>query len=161
MTEFERVYRMYFPEVESYLRALCRDEGLAEELTQEVFFKAMRALPKFRGECDVRSWLCGIGKNCYLDHLRRTKPGVDVDVHNLEDPTPGMEQQLSRRDEALMLHKILHTLPEPYKEVFSLRVFSELSFREIGEIFGKTANWACVTYHRARQKIKDRTEEME
>ena len=161
MTEFERVYRMYFPEVESYLRALCRDEVLAEELTQEVFFKAMRALPKFRGDCDIRSWLCGIGKNCYLDHLRRTRPGSVVDILTLEDPSPGMEQRLSRRDEALMLHKILHTLPEPYKEVFSLRVFSELSFQEIGEIFGKTANWACVTYHRARQRIRNRMEEME
>lgn len=161
MTEFERVYRMYFPEVENYLCALCRDEALAEELTQEVFFKAMRALPKFRGECDIRSWLCGIGKNCYLDYLRRTKPASEADVLTLEDPAPGMEQRLSQRDQVLLIHKILHTLPEPYKEVFSLRVFGELSFAEIGEIFGKTANWACVTYHRARQKIKDKTEDME
>ena len=159
MTEFERVYRMYFPEVESYLRALCRDEALAEELTQEVFFKAMRALPKFRGDCDIRSWLCGIGKNCYLDHLRRTRPGAEVDVLTLEDPSPGMEQQLSRRDEALMLHKILHTLQEPYKEVFSLRVFGQLTFADIGALFGRTANWACVTYHRARQKIMKQMEE--
>lgn len=158
MTEFERVYRMYFREVEAYLTALCRDEVLAEELTQQVFFKAMRALPKFRGECDIRSWLCGIGKNCYLDHLRRSRPSGSVDEIAIADPSPGMEERLSERDQALLLHKVLHTLPEPYKEVFSLRVFGELSFQEIAEIFGKTQNWACVTYHRARQKIRDKME---
>lgn len=161
MTEFERVYRIYFNEVEVYLRAMCRDEMLAEELTQEVFFKAMRALPKFRGDCDIRSWLCGIGKNCYLDYLRRSRPSEPIEGLSLADPSPGIEQRLEDRDQALVLHKVLHTLPEPYKEVFSLRVFGELGFSEIGQIFGKTANWACVTYHRARQKIRDRMEDTE
>ena len=158
MTEFERIYRMYFREVKNYLLALCRDEHLAEELTQEVFFKAMNALPKFRGSCDIRTWLCGIGKNCYLDHLRRKRPSESIDDLSLRDPSAGIEERMADRDQALNLHRLLHTLPEPYKEVFSLRVFGELSFGEIASIFGRTPNWACVTYHRARQKIQDMLE---
>lgn len=161
MTEFERVYRMYFREVESYLLTLCREAHLAEELTQQTFFKAMEALPKFRGDCDIRSWLCGIGKNCYLDHMRRQKPTENVDELPIPDTSPGIEERFADRDQALRIHQVLHGLPEPYKEVFSLRVFGQLSFGEIAAIFGKTPNWACVTYHRARQKIKAEMEELE
>ena len=71
MTDFERIYRAYFTEVELYLRAITRDDALAEELTAQVFFRAMKALPQFRGDCDIRTWLCAMGKNCYLSHLRK------------------------------------------------------------------------------------------
>ena len=159
MREFEAVYREYFQDVELYLRALCRDESLAEELTEQVFFQALKALPKFRGDCDIRTWLCAMGKNCYLSHLRKTRPAVDADSLSIPDPGPPMEERITDRDQALRIHRILHSLPEPYKEVFSLRVFGQLSFGDIGGIFGRTANWACVTYHRARQKIQEQMEE--
>lgn len=161
MTEFERVYRMYFCEVEAYLRAICKDVLLAEELTQQTFFKAMHGLPKFRGDCDIRSWLCGIGKNCYLDYLRREKPKAYEENAPLRDPSASLEERLEDRDQAIVIHRLLHDLPEPYKEVFSLRVFGQLSFGDIGSIFGKSGNWACVTYHRARQKIIQKMEETE
>lgn len=159
MTKFEWVYCSYFREVEVYLLALCRNVSLAEELTQQTFFKAMEALPKFRGECDVRTWLCAIGKNCYRDHLRREKPGELLETVPLADTRPGVEELAIDRDQAFQIHRVLHGLPEPYKEVFSLRVFSQLSFAEIGSLFGRSQNWACVTYHRAKQKIKDEMEE--
>lgn len=161
MTEFEQVYRDYFRDVELYLRALCKDESLAEELTEQVFFQAMKALPKFRGDCDVRSWLCTMGKNCYLSHLRRTKPESNLDDLELPDTAPAVEEQIADKLQAMAIHRILHDLQEPYKEVFSLRVFGQLSFGAIGELFGKSQNWACVTYHRAKQKIKDAMEESE
>ncbi|MBQ7801158.1 MAG: sigma-70 family RNA polymerase sigma factor [Oscillospiraceae bacterium] len=159
MTEFERIYREYFRDVELYLRAICRDEHLAEELTEQVFFQALKALPKFRGDCDVRTWLCAMGRNAYLSHLRKARPVEDIDALDIPDPRKGIEEQLSDKDQALAVHRILHSLKEPYKEVFSLRVFGQLSFQDIGGLFGKTANWACVTYHRARQKIRDEMEE--
>lgn len=161
MTEFEQVYRLYFREVEFYLQALCRDDDLAEELTQQTFFKAMHALSKFRGDCDIRSWLCGIGKNCYLDYLRRQRPTESIEDLPIKDPKPGIEERTADHDQALSIHRVLHTLPEPYKEVFSLRVFGQLSFAEIASIFGRNPNWACVTYHRARQKILNVLEGME
>ena len=159
MTEFESIYRTYFTDVELYLRAICRDESLAEELTEQVFFQAMKALPKFRGDCDIRTWLCAMGKNCYLTHLRKTRNAESIEDMQIPDPKQGLEEQILDRDQAMAIHKILHDLPEPYKEVFSLRVFGQLSFESIGSLFGRTANWACVTYHRARQKIKEQMEE--
>ena len=158
MTEFEAVYRGYFRDVELYLRAICRDDQLAEELTEQVFFQALKALPTFRGDCDIRTWLCAMGRNCYLSHLRKQKPALDIDELNIPDPRRGIEERMADREQAMEIHRILHSLPEPYKEVFSLRVFGQLSFADIGALFGKTANWACVTYHRARQKIKDALE---
>lgn len=160
MTEFEAIYTAYFRDVELYLRAICHDESLAEELTEQVFFQAMNALPKFRGDCDIRTWLCAMARNCYLSHLRKSKPTLDVEELQIPDPRKTVEERVMDREQAMDIHRILHQLPEPYKEVFSLRVFGQLSFGDIGGIFGRTANWACVTYHRARQKIQQKMEEI-
>ena len=158
MKEFEQVYQDYFRDVELYLRAICHDAHLAEELTEQVFFRALKALPEFRGDCDIRTWLCAMGRNAYLSYLRKQKPTVDIEELNIPDPRQGIEERICDKEQAMDIHRVLHALPEPYKEVFSLRVFSQLSFADIGSLFGKTANWACVTYHRARQKIKDALE---
>ena len=159
MTDFETIYRSYFRDVELYLRAICRDEDLAEELTEQVFFQALKALPNFRGDCDIRTWLCAMGRNCYLSHLRKQKPTEDIEEVQIPDPRRSIEEQVFDKDQAMAIHRVLHDLPEPYKEVFSLRVFGQLSFQDIGSLFGRTANWACVTYHRACRKIRDQMEE--
>ena len=159
MTEFETIYRTYFRDVELYLRAVCKDEVLAEELTEQVFFQALKALPKFRGDCDIRTWLCAMGRNCYLYHLRKARPAENIDELQIPDPRKTVEERITDREQAMAIHRVLHDLPEPYKEVFSLRVFGQLSFQDIGGLFGRTANWACVTYHRARAKIQTEMEE--
>ena len=159
VTEFEEVYRTYFRDVELYLRAICHDEALAEELTEQVFFQTLKALPKFRGDCDIRTWLCAMGRNCYLTHLRKVRPSEPIEELQIPDPKQAVEEQVLDRQQAMAVHRVLHDLPEPYKEVFSLRVFGQLSFEDIGSLFGRTANWACVTYHRARQKIRNEMEE--
>ena len=159
MTEFETIYRRYFTDVELYLRAITKDAALSEELTEQVFFQALKALPKFRGDCDIRTWLCTMAKNCYVSHLRKTKPTEDISELQIPDPGRTVEERVEDKDQAMAVHKVLHNLPEPYKEVFSLRVFSQLSFEDIGSIFGRTANWACVTYHRAKSKIQKEMED--
>ena len=159
MAEFETIYRTYFRDVELYLRAVCKDEVLAEELTEQVFFQALKALPSFRGDCDIRTWLCAMGRNCYLSHLRKVRPAEDIDEIQIPDPRKSVEERIVDREQAIAIHRVLHHLPEPYKEVFSLRVFGQLSFQDIGGLFGRTANWACVTYHRARAKIQAQMEE--
>ena len=159
MREFADIYQSYFRDVELYLRAICRDESLAEELTEQVFFKALKALPAFRGDCDIRVWLCAMARNVYLSHLRKEKGTLDMDSIQIPDPKKPMEEQMEDRDQAMVIHRILHDLPEPYKEVFSLRIFGQLSFGDIGSLFGRTANWACVTYHRACQKIQAEMED--
>lgn len=154
--EFEKIYIRYFNDVFLFLKKLSKDEGIAEEITSETFFKAMRSIDSFRGETDVRVWLCQIAKNCYLSHLKKQQRLVDID--NIDDIEPfdskdTIEEQIVNRSDAMQIHLLLHKLAEPYKEVFMLRVFGELSFKQIGDIFQKTDNWACVTYHRARNKI--------
>ena len=155
MTEFAHIYETYFRDVELYLRAICRDEALAEELTEQVFFQALKALPTFRGDCDIRTWLCAMARNAFLSHQRKEKPTESIDEIQIPDPRKTVEERITDQEQAMAIHRILHDLPEPYKEVFSLRVLGELSFREIGLLFGKTENWARVTYHRARLKIKE------
>lgn len=153
MTEFEEVYQIYFYDVYKYALSLTRDEHLAEEITQETFFKALRSIDRFDGRCKVYVWLCQIAKNTYFTQHQRAMKA------ELLSPQPkhsnSLEERLETRETAFAIHKILHGLPEPFKEVFSLRAFGELSFKQIGELFGKTESWARVTYHRAKKKIKE------
>lgn len=161
MTEFEKIYRSYFDDVYKYIRRLSGDEHIAEEITSDAFFKAMRGIDGFRGDCDVRVWLCQIAKNCYYKYLKKNAKTCSIDDEMLsglalDDST--VEELCENRDEAARIRAILHNISEPYKEVFMWRVFAELSFKQIGQIFGKSENWACVTYHRAKSMIKSELE---
>lgn len=142
--------------VYSFVMTLCGNGPLAEEITQETFFRAMSAgkSAQYRSGSSELTWLCAIAKNLYADELRRGKRGAELP----EDAVSGddVEQQVGDRDLSYRIHVILHSLDEPYKEVFQLRVFGELPFGKIGELFGKSENWARVTYHRASLKIKER-----
>ena len=152
MPDFEAVYREYFADVYQYVLALSRDEQTAEEVTQETFFKALTAIDSFRGDCQLRVWLCQIARNQYLSLCRERKRfGETAD----EPGDSGIEEGFADREAAKKLHRLLHDLPEPYKEVFSLRTFGELPFAQIGELFGKTESWARVTYFRARRRLKE------
>ena len=156
--EFEKIYIRYFNDVFLFLKKLSKDENIAEEITSETFFKAMRSIDSFRGETDIRVWLCQIAKNCYFSHVKKQQRVVDIDSLELTDDKDTIEEQILSRSDAMQIHLLLHNLDEPYKEVFMLRVFGELSFKQIAEIFQKTDNWACVTYHRARNKILEQME---
>lgn len=156
--EFEKIYIRYFNDVFLFLKKLSKDESIAEEITSETFFKAMRSIDTFRGETDIRVWLCQIAKNCYFSHIKKQQRIVDIDTVELSDNKNAIEEQILNRSDAMRIHRLLHDLAEPYKEVFMLRVFGELSFKQIADIFQKTDNWACVTYHRARNKILSQME---
>ena len=156
--EFEKIYRTYFNDVFLFIRRLSNDDHIAEEITSETFFKAMRSIDTFRGETDIRVWLCQIAKNCYFSHLKKQQRVVNIDSIELTDDKGSIEEQILNQSDAMRIHLLLHNLTEPYKEVFMLRVFGELSFKQIAKIFHKTDNWACVTYHRARNKILEQME---
>ena len=153
--DFEAIYRAYFADVYRYALALSRDAQTAEEVTQETFVRALTAIDGFRGQCQLRVWLCQIARNRYLTLCREKKKFTEAP----EDAgDSGIEEGFADRETARKLHQLLHDLPEPYKEVFSLRTFGELPFGQIGELFGKTESWARVTYFRARQKLKEALE---
>lgn len=154
---FEKMFQTYYMRVYSYALTLSGDVHLAEEITQETYFRALNAeKAAFEGRSDEATWLCAIAKNLYIDEQRKRKKRAD-EVPDL-DSGIDLEKAVTDKELSFQIHRILHNLEEPYREVFELRVFGELSFHEIAQIFQKTENWARVTYHRARLKIQERME---
>ncbi len=160
MQNFEPIYQQYYEDVFRFLRGLSADEHLAEELTQETFFRALRSIDTYQGKSELRVWLCAIAKNLYYSHCKKQKrsaPAPDADIpDNMSVP---LTELIADRDMALRIHKALHDLKDPYKEIFTLRIFGELSFREIGEIFGNSEHWACVSFHRAKAMLQKQMKE--
>ena len=153
-----RLYETCYMRVFSYLMTLAGDRSLAEELTQETFYRAFTRQREFRGESDEVTWLCAIAKNLFVDEQRRSSRRGEI-PEDLPDHAKSVAKTVEDRDSSFRIHLILHEMEDPYKEVFELRIFGELSFREIGTIFEKTENWARVTYHRARIKLQERLDE--
>lgn len=152
--DFERLYDTYYMRVYSFVMTIVKSAHIAEEVTQQTFYKALNSLSKFDGSSNEFTWLCAIAKNAAMDELKRqsrlTPPDEDL------PSAKSVEQTAEDGILTLRLHQLLHEMEEPYKEVFSLRVFGELPFSKIGLIFGKTENWARVTYHRAKLKLQER-----
>lgn len=147
--EYEAVYH--------YTLSLCRDEPLAQDVTQEAFLKAMRHSDKFKGDSSLYTWLCAIAKRVLLDRYKKERREIPTDDFKgtLPRNEKSPEELISDKDMAMYIHAILHRMDEPYKEVFSLRVFGQLSFGDIAKLFAKTESWARVTYHRARKHINE------
>lgn len=153
MEEFDEIYRLYAADVYRYILVLSRNEALSKDILQNTMLKAFTSADKFRGECSVKTWLCGIAKHEYLNSIRRRDSKhlpLDEAANAVDE---NIEHRFNDKFQAMEIHRILHRLDEPYKEIFSLRVFAELKFSDIGEIFGKSENWARVTFYRAKEKI--------
>lgn len=162
MTDFEKVYKEYFNDIYLYIKRLSGDEHLAEEITSETFFKALKSIDSFRGDCEIRVWLCQIAKNSFYTYIKKNSKIQNVEeteLVNLPDNNNNVADEVTSKLQAFEIQKVLHEIDEPYREVFMWRVYAELSFKEIAGIFNKNENWACVTYHRARNQIKKRLEE--
>ena len=157
----EGLYDACYMKVYSYVMTLAKDQNTAAELTQETFYRAMTAKQTFRGEAECYSWLCAIAKNLFIDEKRRSAKYQDEPDESLANTDTDIEQSITDSDTSFRVHILLHSMEEPYKEVFELRVFGELSFAQIGKIFQKTESWARVTFHRARLKLKERMDNNE
>ena len=152
--DFDQIYNDYFKDVFYYLRSLSSNQEVAEDLTQDTFVKAMKSLDKYDGRKDIRAWLFTIAKNSFIDRCRKEKHyAMEQQPDILVTPEPSFVEKMMNQADAFQIHKILHEMQEPYKEVFSLRTFGELPFEQIGKLFGKSDSWARVTYYRAKQKI--------
>ena len=154
---FEAVYREYYTPVYRYLLSMCKDGHTAEEITQETFFKALKNIEKYDPEQKMLTWLCAIAKNTYLTKVKRAGR-YDGLPDALEDTSDSILDRIIDSEQSMGILRVLHDLPEPFKEVFTLRVLGSFSFKKIGEIFGKTEAWARVTYFRSKAMIKETVE---
>lgn len=151
----QKVYQQHAQTVYKFLLAQCRDPGLAEELTQETFYRAVCSIDRFDGSCKLSVWLCQIAKHLWYQHLRkRQKETVPLETAP-ETPVPSAEDGVLDQEGRLTLLRQIHRLPEPQREVIYLRAFGNLSFREIGDVLGKTENWARVTFYRTKEKLRN------
>lgn len=153
MLDAEEAYQQYRDMVYGYLIRLCHDRDLAEELTQETFYQAMKNWKQYEGKSAVSTWLCAIARNQFLRIMRKQPPLPLDDVS--EQSVPDFTEMVAEHRLALSAHQALHRLPEPYREVFTLKTFCELSSREIAVLFGKSESWARVTAYRAKQMLLD------
>lgn len=133
---------------------LTGDENLSEELTQETFYKAYKNIAGFEGKCKMSVWLCQIAKNSYYSYIKKEKTKNREQLDDNIVSEINVHEEYMKGHNILSLHKILHSLEEPYKEVFTLKTFGELSYLQISEIFGKSESWARVTYYRSKEKLK-------
>ena len=156
MEDMREVYRQHAQTVYKFLLAKTRDEHLAEELTQETFYQAVKSVDRFDGTCKVSVWLCQIAKHLWYQHLRKQKRETPLSPEDMpEAPGPSAEERLLEREGRMDLLRLVHGLPEPAREVVYLRAFGGLSFREIGDVCGKTETWARVTFYRSKEKLRN------
>ena len=152
--EFREIYQKYSADLYAYILRLCRNEQLAKDILQDTMLKAMMSAESFNGGCSVKTWLYTIAKNLFYDHIKKAE-NKNSSLEAIPEPTAqeSIEECFADKEMAVHIHHLLHKLEEPYREVFTLRVFAELSCSEIGEVFGRSGNWAGVTYYRAKKKL--------
>ena len=157
MQDIEKIYEEYFETVNKYLFCLTHNNDISEELTQETFYKAVKKIDTYKGECKMSAWLCQIAKNLWYDQCRKNKKFVDTKEDELLNikALNTLEEQLIAKDEKISLYKKMQCLDEKTREVMYLRITGELSFKEIGIILNKTENWARVTFYRGKNKLKE------
>ncbi len=156
-SDFEQIYVEYYKSVYKYLLTITKDNHLAEEITQETFYKALVNIKKYNPDYKMLTWLCTIAKNIYYSTYQKNKRYVTLKDEYVKESD--IINQLINNEKSEELLKIVHNLEEQYKEVFILRIYGELSFKQIGNIFSKTESWARVTYYRSKLKIKEELDE--
>lgn len=156
MPSMEEIYRAHSQTVLRYLLSLTHDSSLAEELTQETFYQAVKSIERFDGKCQMTTWLCAIAKNVLLSERRRHPATQPLDELSAAEDSP--ETTVLARTSQVELLRQLHLLDGEMREVMYLRLLGELNFRDIGEILGRTENWARVTYYRGKEKLKKELE---
>ena len=159
--EFDKLYTDYAETVKRFLISLTGNIDLSEELMQETFYQAIMSINRYNGSCKMSVWLCQIAKHRYYDYLKKQKhykanfsDGDIFDMITVPSKDDSIENEIIKRDEVKYILKCIEEIYEPYGKVFMLRIYGELSFREIGSVFGKSESWARVTYYRAKEKIK-------
>ena len=156
MRDMEQIYKEYAQTVYRYLLSVTRDAHLSEELTQETFYQAIRSVEKYDESCKMSTWLCAIAKNVWRTYQR--KHPIIEEIGEQVPQGNQTEEIVFGNISKVELFKKLQCMQGETKDVMYFRLFGELSFKEIGEILGKTENWARVTYYRGKEKLRKELE---
>ena len=160
VSPYDEIYELYASKLYYYCFKLTKDTYMAEDLTQQTFLKAMEKLHTFKNESSILTWLCTIAKNEFINQLNKNKRLTYekiLDIYHENDVT-NVEDIVLSKHTIRKLARIIKGLDEPFREIFILRVYNEMSFKEIGSLYNKSDIWARVNYHRAREKIKNKIE---
>ena len=156
MQDMEQIYTQYFETVNKYLFCLTHNNDISEELTQETFYKAVKKIDTYKGECKMSVWLCQIAKNLWYDYCKKNKKVISVEEELLGSySTDTTEERVILNDEKISLFRKIQKLDEKTREVIYLRITGELTFKEIGIILNKTENWARITFYRGKNRLKE------
>ena len=156
MQDMEQIYKQYFETVNKYLFCLTHNSDISEELTQETFYRAVKKINTFKGDCKMSVWLCQIAKNLWYDELKKNKKTENIGDEMLSIQSEDkIEEKVVLNESKIELYKKIQKLDKQTREVIYLRITGELSFKEIGDILNKTENWARVTFYRGKQKLKE------
>lgn len=151
--DIEKIYRIYFDDLYRFLLYLCKNKEVAQDICSESFIKSMKNIENVE-DSKVKFYLFQIGKNTYYNYYNKNKRILLTE--NIEDfdlALESFEKDFLEKENLTALEKAIENLENPYKDVVKLRL-NGLSFKEIGEIYHKNQNWACVVYHRAKEKLK-------
>lgn len=156
MADFEKLFNDNYGFIYKYLMKLCDNPSLAEELTQETFFRAYINFSALKNKNKASVWLCSIAKNTYFAWYNEQKSTKPFDESEFQNDTFEIEEFFIQKELTEKALYCLHSLDEPYKEVFMLSVFGQVSLKDISRIFGKSESWARVTFYRAKQKLTEK-----
>jgi len=152
--DFEKIYQEHGKTVYYFLLSLSHDEHLSEELTQETMFRAIMNFNSFRGDCKLSVWLCQIAKNLYYEWHNKNKKTIPLDEAFISyEDEKDISLDLADKETAWQILQQLHTLDDPYKEVFILHALGDVSLKDISQLFKKSDSWARVIYYRAKNMI--------
>lgn len=151
----DELYKENAKIVYHFLFSLCHDKQLAQDLTQDTFLKAIQSIERYDGSCKVSVWLCQIAKHLLYQHWQKHKREIPSEFSPEEQPAGNtdIEQQITTKYELLDVLKDMQKLPQQIREVMYLRVTGTLSFKEIGEIMGRSENWARVNFYRGKETL--------
>jgi RNA polymerase sigma-70 factor (ECF subfamily) len=161
---FEKIYSEFEKPVYNFVLRMARNDLLAQDLTQDIFFKIYQNLVAFRGEAKLSTWIYQIANNTYLDYLRtssfkkQNKTDALEDEEELQfeeiDKVLSIDEQLVKAEENDCVHEYVNNLPEDYRAVMFLHDLQGLKNREIAEVLNCSLDTVKIRLHRARKKFR-------
>lgn len=160
-SELENIYRQYALPLKKYVYSLCYDSTLADDIVSETFFRAIKNIDSFYGG-NIFTWLCTIAKNIFFNYTKKKETSnLSLDETDYVEPVSkeSTEDEVVRKETNELLYAGINELEELDRQVIILRIFADMSFKEIGNRLGKSENWARVAFFRSKDKLRRRMRE--